>query len=311
MSDLPIELVLNVLHFCSPDDILSLGQVSHGFRRICSDPYLFRTGIIAKNGNGAAHMHLVGQPLLPSAVAFLRNIDLGALRISLICDLFHASSFSSNIIQFLRNHAIQEIEMLFLDDELGILEDLSFSTIVQSIFAAISSACKRVSFNAHVGRTLRTLPTPCHPNVSPLRPCRRLTSKLQLMESVTEFRLSSVFSRGYPLWGMLSHFLQNSSIEVVFLDCDTTEESQRILQSMTIPGLEMLSIITRGHTLPIFPNSFNKLHPKLKFLSTLNLRSWNTPDSLQLPSVHLSLPALLHLTISQASRSRKLWDYLD
>jgi hypothetical protein len=120
------------------------------------------------------------------------------------------------------------------------------------------------------------------------------------MESVTEFRLSSVFSRMGPLWGTLSYFLQTSGIEVLSLDCDMTEDLWRILQSITLPSLEMLSIVMHSDIPPIFRNLFNKLHPKLKFLSILNFCSWIALDSLQSTSLHLPLlaNALSYPTIS-------------
>jgi len=309
-TDVPPELVSNILNFSSPDDILSLGQVSHRFHQICSNPYLCRVGIIIKNGNGA-DIRLVGQLFSPSAIAFLRDVDLGFPRISLICDLFHASSFSSDIIRFLQNHSIQGLEMLFLEDELDILEDPSFSVIVHSILTAIPPTCKRVSFSSRGGQILRTLPTPRRTTSSPSRPTRysTLTSR-KLMESVTEFRLSSIFSRMGPLWDTLSYFQQTSGIEVLYLDCDTTEDLKRILLSITLPGLLMFSIITHGGTLPIFPTSFNKLHPKLKFLSILNFRSWNAPDPLQTTFLPLPLPsnALSHLTMTSNYSSFEIQD---
>lgn len=293
LEDLPLELVLDVLHFCSPDDILSLGQTSHGLRRICCNPYLYRTGLVIKNGNSAANIRLVGQPVSPFAVAFLCDMDVGALRISLICDVFHTLSFSSDIIQFLRSHSIQTLEILCLEDELNILEVPSFSATIHNILATITtSPCRRVSFTAHSERITRTLPTPCHTNLGPSS-SHHLTPKS--MESITELRLSSVFSRVGSLWNILLCFLQLSPIEVVSLDCEGSEDPWRILQSMTVPDLEALSLVTRGHPLPKFPNSFGKLHPKLKFLL---IRSWDIPHSLQFPSMHLSLPPLSHLTIS-------------
>jgi len=81
-------------------------------------------------------------------MAFFRDVNLGALRISLICDLFHASFFSSDIIQFLQNHSIQALEMSFLEDELNILEHPSFSIVILSILEAIMPTCKRVTFSA-------------------------------------------------------------------------------------------------------------------------------------------------------------------
>ena len=268
--------------------------MSRRLRRICCNPYLYRIGIIVKNANSIA-VRLVGQPFSPSAVAFLCDIDLDSLRTSLICDVYHATSFSSDIIQFLRSHFIQALEILCLDDELDILEVPSFSAVIQNILAAITPTCERVSFNAHHEQILRTLPTPCHMNSNPLPSCH-LTPKL--IESVTEFRLSSAFSRVGSLWDTVSCFLRSSSIEVVSLECEAFEDSWRILQSMTAPSLEMLTLVTRGHPPPNFPKSFNTLHPKLKFLSMLNFRSWSTPNSLQLTSTHLSLPPLSHLTIS-------------
>ena len=194
--------------------------------------------------------------------------------------------------------------MSFLEDELNILEHPSFSIVILSILEAIMPTCKRVTFSAG-GWIPRTLSTPCP------SPLRRSCHSLKLTELVTEFRLSSVFSHVGPLWDMLSHFLQTPAIEVVSLDCDASEDSWRILQSMAIPGLEMLSITTRGHTLPLFPHSFNKLHPKLKFLSVLNLHSWQSPDTLQLPSIHLSLPALSHLAISSNYSSFEIQDAIE
>jgi hypothetical protein len=302
--------VSNVLDFCAPDEILALGQVSHGFRQICSYPYLCRIGIIIKNGNDAVDMRLVGQPFSPSAVAFLREVNLGFPRLSLICDLFHASSFSSDILRFLQNHSIQGLELLFFEDELDILEDFSFSVIVHNILMAIPSTCERVSFNAHGGQILRILPRRRHTISSSFRPTRHLKVRKR-MALVTEFRLSSVFSRVGPLWRIISRFLQISAIEAVSLDCDTPGDPWRILQSMVVPRLEMLSIITHGDKLPVFPNSFNKFHPRLKFLSILDLHSWDTLHSLRLPLMHLSLPALSHLTISSNFSGFEIQDIME
>lgn len=260
---------------------------------------------------GSAQICLVGPPFSPSAVSFLPDADLRALRISLICDLFHASSFSSHIIHFLRNHSVVALEMRFLEDELDILEDPSFPDVVQSILSAITPTCKRVSFSSHGGRLPRTLPTPYRMS-SPSQLTQWSTSKFRkLIDSVTEFRLSSVFSPVGPLWDTLSHFLQISTIEIVTLDCDISEDSWRILQSMAMPGLEMLNIVTHCHSPPVFPTGFNKHHPKLKFLTMVNLRSWNTPDSLQLPTIHLSLPTLSHLAITSNYSSFKIQDVVE
>jgi len=197
LEDLPVELVLNTLHFCSANDILSLGQVSRLLHRICCNLYLYRIGLAVKNGNSTTNIRLVGQPVSPAAIAFLCDMEVGALRISLICDVFHASSFSCDIMRFLRSHPIQALEILCFEDELDILEDPSFSAVIQNLLATITPTCERVSFNARGEQTLRILPTHCHTNSSPSTRCH-LTPKS--MESVTEFRLSSVFSQVDSLW---------------------------------------------------------------------------------------------------------------
>lgn len=298
--------MLCIVHFCSSDDILSLGQASHGFRRICADPYLRRIGII-KVSRSSTQVRLGGQPVSPSAVSFLRDLRITAPKISLICDLFHASAYSSDIVQFLKNHFIQALEMLFVNDEEDVLADLSFATIFRSILAAVTPTCKQMSFAACIGQSFRTLS--CHTKLNPLLETNRhLGSKFQLTGTVTELCLSSSFFLHRALRGTLSSFLRGSAIEIVSLDCDTSEDSNEILRSMTLPSLQMLSIITRDHTLALFPTSFATHHPKLKRLSLLNLRSWDNPDSLRLPSVHLSLPTLSHLTVSSNYASFEMQD---
>lgn len=139
-----MELILNILPFCSTSDIRSLGHASHRFCLICSRSYLHRIGII-KDHNGSTQVFFFGEPILPSVISFLCDLR-HTLHLSLICDLFHASAFSLDIIKFLKNHNIRALEMLFLDDELHILENPAFSNVVQSILGALTPTCKRVSF---------------------------------------------------------------------------------------------------------------------------------------------------------------------
>ena len=129
--------------------------------------------------------------------------------------------------------------------------------------------------------------------------------------SVTEFRLSSAFSCFGHLWNIFALFLQSSSIEIVSLDCGTSAESCSILQSMVLPSLQMLSIVTHDNGLPLIPASFIRHHPRLKTALLLNLHSWDAPDSLCLTPMHLSLPALSHLMISSNYSSFEIQDCPD
>ena len=276
---------------------------------MCSSLYLRRIGII-KDGNSSTQVCFVGKLALHSAVSFLHDLDLRTPRLSLICDLFHASTFLSDIIHFLKNHPIRALEMLFLDDELDILENPAFSDVIRSILGAFAPTCEQVSFVPHIRHVTRTLPSPSQLNLGPgPSVASRLTPIIRrAIGSVTEFRLSSAFSCFGHLWNIFALFLQSSSIEIVSLDCRTSAESCSILQSMVLPSLQMLSIVTHDNGLPLIPASFIRHHPRLKTASLLNLHSWDAPDSLCLTPTHLSLPALSHLTISSNYSSFEIQD---
>lgn len=75
--------MLYIVHFCSLDNNISLGQVSHRFCWICADHYFHWIGII-KVSHSSTQVRLGRQPISPSTVSFLCNLCIAALKISLI-----------------------------------------------------------------------------------------------------------------------------------------------------------------------------------------------------------------------------------
>lgn len=248
--------------------------------------------------NNSTQILLAGNLAPPSMAPFLRCPGLfshAKTDFSLRCDLFHLSVFLDDILQFLKNCPIQSLELSCYDDERTILESHGFSNMIHAVLASLSPPCERVSFTSPVGQVTRAIPLFFGEDSTPS--CAAPRSTISEIQSITEFRLSSVFSRPFLLRHTLAVFLQHSAITSLHLDCAIGQQNHETLSAIILPNLEKFSLTARGYT-PTLPTSFCRRHQKLAFVSMLSFCSWDDPDGLRPSSSSLLLPPASHITIS-------------
>ena len=295
ISELPNELILQIMEALPVDTLRTLAAVSSLFRQLSIPIYLRRLDVI-KNVEEGLEIRLHDQtPRV--AISFLSSMAYPSF-VTLSFDLYFLLA-SAELHYCSRVVAFSEVTIVIPDCELYMLSPAATSDAVRSFLASISHSgrCTSITIETAI-RFADPRDIPCSRNE--WATCVPDSQILALASTVISLSLDTVLLDIERLWKTIRLLLSGPSVVDLYLNFHSRRNASKIIAATRLPALNFLGVRS---PFPVkLPNSFLQRHPRLGALSLFS--SSSSSDSKD--SKHLRRRTMAASTVKPAFVLSKL-----